>query len=859
MNEPLRDDPEPHRVLLPDPSREWALWRCVCVRGSGFPFSGVTRLASPVAAGAADRLNAAEDEAERLREEAVQAVGREIKTADRSAVKGLIKAIQKLKKGKAPDTAGLSAEVRAAVELYASADGKARGIRDEYLAAFAAEEERLSGELRAVARDRRFREAVLWQNRNVLKTGIDSLLRRQGDGRRSSRDRQNEQAVASYLQRFCTKNDTIGFFGPVGWARLDEGREPVSVDHGPGFLAHRRVFFEGWCVDAVADKLSSDLALRRNLAPRRALIVRADGVVMGQWAGPALSARTRAVLALCDGETSARDVAERLAASGMFADPEVVYVALDKLQDAGLLTWGFNLPMVLEPDRALRKEIERLQTGAARDAALRTLAELEAHRQAVSAAAGDDLALDTALQQMEERFTQLTGLESTRGHGETYAGRTLVYEDCRRGTELSFGPEILDELAAPLALVLASARWMTYFAAEIHRNWFEEAYRQLRWEAGSARIDLVSFCRRALHPIVHPTENMVRRHVVPRFQQLWAEVLDLPGDGSRRVTYTAEQLRPRVLRAFDAPEPGWTIARHHSPDVMIAASGLESIRRGDYQFILGEMHLGTNTLSTNLFVAQHPSPKDLVAFMARDLPEPCVFPTLPKIWQQQRSNELLGVPVAGMTGRLYFGLATAKDLYLEITPVPSGLSKEQVLSVADLSVEPGDDGLQVVSRKDGRRFDLLEFLQTAIASEIVGECKIFPARDYLPRITVDRMILARETWAFLAADLEFAQAPTESRRFAETRRWAERIGLPRLTFVKIQHERKPFFLDFQSPFSVEIFTREVRRALELFPDGARVILSEMVPGPEELWLPDRDGQRYTAELRMVAVDLTGRS
>lgn len=858
MNEPLRDDPEPHRVLLPDPSQEWALWRCVCVRGSGFPFSGVMRLAAPVAAGAADRLNAAEDEAERLREDAVQAVGRELKTAERSAVKGLIKAIQKLKKGKVPEAAGLPAEVRIAVELYAAADEKARGIREEYLAAFAAEEDRLSGELRDVARDRRFREAVLWQNRNVLKTGIDSLLRREGDGRRSSRDRQNEQAVASYLQRFCTKNDTIGFFGPVGWASLGEGREPIAVDHGPGFLAHRRVFFEGWCIDAVADKLSSDLALRRNLAPRRALIVRADGVVMGQPAGPALSARARAVLALCDGETPARDVAERLVASGMFPDAEMVYGALDQFQEAGLLTWGFNLPMVLEPDRALRKEIERLQVGAARDVALRTLGELEAHRQAVASAAGDDRALDAALQQMEDRFTQLTGLESTRGHGETYAGRTLVYEDCRRGTEVSFGSDVLAALASPLSLVLASARWMTHFAAEIHRNWFEEAYRQLRWEAGSARVDLVSFCRRVLPPIVHPTSNLVRRHVVPRFQQLWAEVLDLPDDGARRVSYTTEQLRPRVLRAFDAPEPGWTIARHHSPDVMLAASGPEAIRRGDYQFVLGELHLGTNTLSTNLFVAQHPSPEDLVAFMARDLPEPCVFPTLPKVWQQQQSNALLGVPVAGMTGRLYFGLATAKDLYLEVTPVPSGLPKSQVLSVADLSVEPGDDGLQVVNRKDGRRFDLIDFLQTAIASEIVGECKIFQPRDHLPRITVDRMILWRESWSFPAAGLEFAQAATESRRFSEVRRWAERRGLPRLVFVKLQHERKPFFLDFESPFSVEIFTREVRRTLEKSSE-ARVAVSEMVPGPEELWLPDREGQRYTAELRMVAVDLAGRS
>lgn len=852
----LPPPPDSHRVPLP--GGDWALWRRICVRGSGFPVSGVLRLAAPLAAAAADRLNAAEDEAERLRLAAVEGVSREMKSADRSAFKGLLKAIQKLNKGKLPAVAGLPAplpaEIEAAVAAFGAAQETVQRLRDEYLAAFSAEERRLSGELREVAREGRFREAVLWQNRHVLKAGIDSFLRQEASGRRSSKERQNEQAIASYLQRFCTKNDTIGFFGPVGWGTVGEGGEPLSVSHGLGFLAQRSVFFEGWSVDAIGELLSADLALRAGLAPRRGLFVRSDGEVMGRPAG-SLPPPVRALLTLCDGRMPARDLARQLVAAGIFPGAEAVYGALDQLREAGLLTWGFDLPMVLEPERVLRQQIERLEEGAAREGALRTLGEMESARAAVAQAAGDERELDAAFQRLEDRFTQLTGLESTRGHGETYAGRTLVYEDCRRGTEIDLGGGVLAALGPPLSLVLDSVRWLTHRAAELHRTRFAEIYQRLRAETGQTRIDLATYCRRALPSMVHPHTNLVTQQIMPDFRRRWAEVLALPEDGTRQVSYTAEELRPRVRRAFAAPGPGWTIARHHSPDLLIVARGPEAFRRGDFSFVLGELHLGTNTLGTNLFVGQHPSPEELLAAMERDLPEPCVFPTLPKIWQQKKSDALLGVPLPGMTGRLYFGLATPKDLFIEVTPAPPG-SGSQVLSVAELSVEPAAGGLQVVSRNGRHRFDLLDFLQTAITSQIVGSFRLFSPQAHLPRVTIDRLILARESWAFPAADLGFAQAATEAERFSGARHWADGAGMPRFLFVKTPYERKPFYLDLASPLSVEIFSREVRRAVDRSQGGpASIRLSEMVPEPEETWLPDREGNLYTSELRMVAVDL----
>jgi hypothetical protein len=35
--------------------------------------------------------------------------------------------------------------------------------------------------------------------------------------------------IANYLQRYCLKNDTIGFYGPVGWADAGSGAAGLAA------------------------------------------------------------------------------------------------------------------------------------------------------------------------------------------------------------------------------------------------------------------------------------------------------------------------------------------------------------------------------------------------------------------------------------------------------------------------------------------------------------------------------------------------------------------------------------------------------------------------------------------------------
>ncbi|HEX7317494.1 MAG TPA: hypothetical protein VF297_26575, partial [Pyrinomonadaceae bacterium] len=73
----------PH--LLGLPGGEWALWRCVALRGAGFPADGVLRLSAERCAVAADLLLDAERVADNAREEAHAAA---VRALDRLKAEG---------------------------------------------------------------------------------------------------------------------------------------------------------------------------------------------------------------------------------------------------------------------------------------------------------------------------------------------------------------------------------------------------------------------------------------------------------------------------------------------------------------------------------------------------------------------------------------------------------------------------------------------------------------------------------------------------------------------------------------------------------------------------------------------------
>ena len=123
----------------------------------------------------------------------------------------------------------------------------------------------------------------------------------------------------------------------------------------------------------------------------------------------------------------------------------------------------------------------------------------------------------------------------------------------------------------------------------------------------------------------------------------------------------------------------------------------------------------------------------------------------------------------------------------------------------------------------------------------------FPTVEHMERVTVGRTVVRRESWRISIGD-----CPTDPAAVAG---WARDHGMPRRVFVRMPDEPKPTYLDFESPVLARIFCRQIRRRADA--TDLLVGVSEMLPQPQDCWL-ELDGERYTSELRIAAVDLTRR-
>src|SRR5580692_4320378 len=187
----------------------------------------------------------------------------------------------------------------------AGADPAGRLAYDQ---AFADATGRLSRAIAGTYADPVFREALTWQN-----PGLAQFLRDHDAGpgaARRSKQRQRELVIASYLQRYCLKNDTIGFFGPVGWASVAPGTAGLVVTPGEQLISRRTTYFEVWAIDKVADAIARQGRVLGWLRPRRTRSVFLAGNVLHRphRKPVVLTDAELRILHECDGSRTISDV-----------------------------------------------------------------------------------------------------------------------------------------------------------------------------------------------------------------------------------------------------------------------------------------------------------------------------------------------------------------------------------------------------------------------------------------------------------------------------------------------------------------------------------------------------------------------
>jgi Lantibiotic dehydratase, N terminus len=763
--------------LVPLGGGRFGVWKHVLVRSPGFPAEGVARLAAPKLARRADTLAAATDASE---------------------------------------------------EEWAS-----------YRRLFAEELAALEGEVQEIARGGQFQAAIAWQNHHALRRGVQPLLDRAPGDARNSKYRQREQLVTAYWQRYCVKNDSIGFFGPVGWVRLD-GASQTRFQPVDRLLESADVFFEYWAIARLAEALAAQEGMAEWLAPWRAGFVRVEGdrVVLPSQPAVDVTPAVAEVVRRSDGIHPAREIARAVVESGFVADADEVTAILTDLRKRRWISWSLGLPLTPRPEVPLRRVLERIGDAELRERSLAQLDRLESARAKVTEAFDDAQPLLASLEEVDETFSAITSAAPTRKGGKMYGGRTLLYTDCRRALDLDLGAEIVEALA-PLDLLLHSGRWLTHHVARVLREELAALHRRLV-ERDGAPLPMSTLWFEAL-ALLHGSALERFDGVEAELRDRWAQILHCPLD-EPRVSYDADVLRERVEALFDAPDAGWPAARHSSPDVMVAAADVDAIRRGDFELVLGELHLALIAFGHHCFVTQHPAPQELLDCLDRDLP-PRLLPVLPHEDAER------------LTIRTHPALVRDTDVLLALHSSVADPKRPNLHATADLFVEELDGSL-ATRLPSGETHDLLGLFTVLMLRHVIDRFAFLGDEPHTPRVNFDRLVVARETWRVPAGELAFVRKLDEAPRFVEARAWHSRRGLPRHTFVKMPSEQKPFYIDFESPLCVSMLANAVRRLMQTDGGDERLVqITEMLPTLDQLWLRDAEGRGYTAELRLTAVAL----
>jgi len=771
------------------------------LRMAGFPFGWLAELADSETARAADAIVALERTTPKSPVERDPAPGPRVAAAERSRLKALF------------DSSYDAALARTRLAACA------RFVHDD-----------------------RLRDALFALNPGSceqIEHWLDRISPDPGDWR--VKDRAKLDPLSLYLQRVCAKNDSTGHAGPFAVGVFDPGADGLSWAEVP--LRHQ-AFLSRWAAETILSWYSATHPVSPTATPRlHPGVALADagvdhlrldhdqhgdiGRVVGPRAAPAsLSDLDEAVLALCDG---ARTVARIGEAVGRDAGPSVA-----RLAGLGLVIPGPELPYGVADPMPILEEL----AAAEQSPRLRELVAACAQTLRIQAT-GDRAERGLALRRLSGLLEDATGALPDRGRGGFYQDRAPVYEESvGRLDPLVLGRAVTDRVRRALPLItdafLFTPRLQCRLDHDVLAAWFSTRFPSgtatvndyLRGFADDERDLAADFAR-----VDHDLEGWHDRLRVA------AGAVDDAGTGSAAGADDGLERLQKFLA-----EHGPRLPAVCDVDLMFAAAPEQCGLGEPTRLVVSEVHADEELLTHGMFApfvaAAHPA-------LAHDV-----------LAAYQR---LLGDGEVLMDATVRHADKTFARRPLDCPDIEaadrSPAAPDMRRRLADLLVRLDADGLRLVERAGGRTVRLITVPLSWLRLprnplDIFG----FPRRrtgslfevrpgERLREVAFGDLVLSRRAWSIPARRMLARDARDA---FLAVRRLRDHEGLPRHVFARTDGEGKPIYVDLDSPLLVRQLTRFAARA-------EHVRFTEMVPGPEELWLR-AGGQSYTSELRFAAFD-----
>jgi hypothetical protein len=420
-------------------------------------------------------------------------------------------------------------------------------------------------------------------------------------------------------------------------------------------------------------------------------------------------------------------------------------------------------------------------------------------------------------------LTELCGQIREREQGTMYAGRFTTYEDCARNLHITLSCSHREELETQLEPVLSLMGHVGRLVAEQ----LEHRYRTLLSQLEIAPSTVADFYPRRAETL---DEVEITREIGCAVDKAWLSVLSETVDRDDTISLNESHFE-RVQEALPLQQSwvGPRICQLQSPDMMVAARSWQDVARNELRYVIGEVHPGTHGVAQP--VAEPFCPQSAA-----------VRTHVEKLWPH--GLLVLVDPPAGYQ-RSHLNWPQCDKVYeVTIGAADSRFPRSHQFRAAEVELHADASGLWATVPDTGLRTHIIDLMPTAyhrimfrLASRVLCGC-------INARVEYGRVILKRRTWAILSATLPKLTRVAESAdAFASMTRWRLEQGLPRRCFARVPTETKPFYVDFANPLAADLLLATVQRA-------PTFVLSELLPGPRDLWLKDERGF-CCAEFRMT--------
>jgi hypothetical protein len=634
--------------------------------------------------------------------------------------------------------------------------------------------------------------------------------------------RARERTAILYLQRIAAKNDSLSAFGPCGWGRVVSNGSGVQLTPKPG-IADRDCFLERWTALGTAAAINRDAEARLEVAPRihpNGRIENDRFVFADTGESIALDEKMIELLRRCDGTRPAHSLGADIP-------------ALHELVEKKILRWELEVP-ALDPyafemlvhdvlqwrdTPARQRWLDQLNLIAELPSKFRQTEETES-RAAIMHEAGSSLDQLGARHAASGRFL--------------YAATNPIGEECLRETNFAISQSLLDEISDDAAPWIDL--WRDCYAFVAGR--VAAGLRQVFESSGKNAVPLPAFlklCENAKLPLTGPglvaLAHIAFQEVKAAFNELMAGYADKPEH-----ELTADDCR-FVRRRFKYSK--FDEYTYPSADLQLAASSVEAVRRGDYQWILAELHPPVALLHHG-FYWSCPDKAALTEALSKTV---CARP-----------NFFFGFFAADFTATTSVRIFDAlPELTWFVAPKRAN-SNWRRIPPAETEVYVDQQSGDVCLRRTNDQQYLGSFARAWLIPLGFHPFQ-FGMTPHMPRLRCGRVIVQRRAWTITLEELGQGDFSGISRDLVlAVEQLRARRDLPRFIYIRPTEQAlrrsgaegrdkdtKPVFIDLESYLFIELFHRWLTKAGELEA-------TEMLPTPDQLLWQEADGRR-TFELR----------